>query len=208
MDHPVLPPRYFRDALGAVLSLGSAVEPTPGGGWHATLTLHRLGWIEGRLKHRCEDNLVAQLQATTGAADEHHAVVFCRVRVLGDASAEQSTGFMVERMLDRLLAWSGRREVRGEVSVEVDTGADSAGVQHYHFALHVDEERQRHYQVPAMVQLDGLAAVSAAPAANYIEIKNPLPGALPGEVHEVYDLFADLRPELPERRKAAGFRQD
>ncbi len=204
MDHPVLAPRYFRDALGAVLSLGSAVEPSETGDWRATLTLHRLGWIEGRLKHRSEENLVAKLQATTGPADEQLAIVSCRVQVRGDASAEQSTAFLVEKMLDRLLGWSGRREVRGEVNVEVDTGPEGTGVQHYGFALRVDEERQRHFEIPAMVHSDGRVAAQAS----FIEIKNPLPGALPGEPHEVYDLFADLRVAPAEGSVGVRPRQD
>lgn len=168
---PLVPPqKYLRDALGAVVSLGTVIETVASADWRVMLELHRLGWLENRLRARSEENLVARLQGTIGIADDLRAVCFARIWIRGDVPAESTVELLTGEFLDRAANRALRREIHGEVTVCVEGGAPFATPPQFRFALFVGFDRCREFRVPA---------VSPAQPAGwerrpYVEIDDPL----------------------------------
>jgi hypothetical protein len=176
MDICVDPPRYFRDASGAVLSLGAVSDATRGPECRIFLELHGLGRLGWRLQYRSIRSQVAQVTATVGIADDLRASFFCRVWIRNGTPREMTVEFLLGELLQRMQRWLGRREIFGEVVVCCGNTSPHASVPRFSFGVRVDFDRSRHYKIPRMSEIDA----SNWEFVPYVEVPNPEQHVLAG----------------------------
>jgi len=162
-------PRYLRDPMGAVVSLGAVRDQALNGDWRLRVELHRLGWVGSPLEARSAQNRIAHLYATIGNADASRAICFCQIGIREGTPVEATADFLVREFLDRAQEWVGSREILGEAAVAVSTQIESIDTSHFSFRLRVDADRRRHYSVPRV------SPVTESPFAHeaYVEVQLP-----------------------------------
>jgi hypothetical protein len=161
------PPRHFRDAAGAIVSVRMACERLSGGGLRLRLQMHRLGGPDGTPRGPDLGNRIAEVAATVGALDPRRATCFCEVWIRDGTPIDPGVDLLLRQLVAGVRQHLGQHEILGALVESAGGSYPETAMRYRSYSFRADLGAQVHQALPSAT------AVGSPAAEPYVPVENP-----------------------------------